>query len=239
MISNASPGKFITIEGVDAVGKSTLITNLKEYFAEKKINTVYTQEPGGTEIATQLRSILLGSTSEQLQPFSELLLIVAARIQHNTNLIKPNLERNKWVVSDRYFDSTFAYQGYGRGIDAEQIEELHSNSDMLIPDLTLLLHNQADTNSQRSSDRNWNEVGSDVVTSRTMPLPASKANQLELGFIDRFENESMRFKERVTAGFLARAEEFPERIFTIDAAQTIEDVFNAAVEQIEQLHGSA
>ncbi|QIV95524.1 thymidylate kinase [Allofrancisella inopinata] len=121
-------GKFLVIEGLDGAGKSTAIQFIQNFFAEKKIQAIYTREPGGTKIAEELRNLVLHNKyDEEIHSDAELLMIYAGRVQHYRNLILPALERGVNVVSDRFYWSSFAYQGGGRGLDLAKIEALNSN----------------------------------------------------------------------------------------------------------------
>ena len=114
---------FITLEGTEGVGKSTLISSLKKYFTEKEIDFIFTKEPGGTREGNEIRNILL-DRSMKLEPYAETLLLLADRAQHVKKIIKPALEKNKNIFSDRYIDSTYAYQGAGRGISQDDLDNL-------------------------------------------------------------------------------------------------------------------
>ena len=132
--------RFITFEGTEGTGKTTQIQLLKEYLEVKKVPTIVTREPGGTELAEQVRDILLHSNDLSISGKAELLLVFAARAQHLNELIRPALERGDWVLCDRFTDATWAYQGGGRGLPSEDIATLERlvHGD-LQPDLTLLL----------------------------------------------------------------------------------------------------
>ncbi|QIV95017.1 dTMP kinase [Allofrancisella frigidaquae] len=121
-------GKFLVIEGLDGAGKSTAMQFIQNFFAEKKIQAIYTREPGGTKVAEELRNLVLHNKyNEEIHSDAELLMIYAARVQHYRNLILPALERGVNVVSDRFYWSSLAYQGGGRGLDLAKIEALNSN----------------------------------------------------------------------------------------------------------------
>ncbi|HLB57073.1 MAG TPA: dTMP kinase [Coxiellaceae bacterium] len=186
---------LITLEGCEGVGKSTALTFIQKYFSEKKIECVFTREPGGTKIGEAIREILLHNTSENIFPDTELLLMFAARAQHIAQIIKPALSAGKTVVSDRFTDASFAYQGGGRKIPAERIQIL---SDFvqgnLQPDLTLLLDAPV-------------EIGLSRMQSR--------------GKKDRIEQESIDFFNRVRNTYLNRAKQFPERFVIIDASGSL------------------
>src|SRR5262249_27737046 len=139
LMNHQYPGKFITLEGIEGVGKSTHLDYIKNYFIERGISVITTREPGGGLIAERIRAIFLEKLPEKIVPDTELLLLFAGRAQHLATVIIPALEEGKWVVCDRFTDASYAYQGGGRHIPAERIATLetwvHGN---LQPDLTLL-----------------------------------------------------------------------------------------------------
>ncbi len=195
-------GKFITLEGTEGAGKSTALKFVCEFLQNAGCEVVTTREPGGTEIAEEIRKVLLHTTTnERMQPATELLLMFAGRAQHIAALIEPALAAGKWVVSDRYVDASYAYQGAGRGIDAQRIAEV----DKIVvgknyPDLTLLLDIPAEKGFARAVKRNAER--------------------------DRIEQEKIDFFERVRNEYLARAKADPARIKVIDASLMLEQVQN-------------
>ncbi len=136
------PGRFLTIEGIEGVGKSTQVARLSEGFNERGIAHVVTREPGGTPLAERIREMVLldSAGGESMPPTAELLLMFAARAVHLTNFVEPNLRAGRWVVCDRFIDATYAYQGGGRRLNVEHIRQLET---MVVgarrPDLTVLL----------------------------------------------------------------------------------------------------
>ena len=191
-------GKFITIEGVEGVGKSTNIEHLQKLLQECGIKFIVTREPGGTLLGEKIRELLLSITDESLDAKAELLLVFAARAQHVEKVIKPALAAGTWVLCDRFTDATFAYQGAGRGLDASVISDLQQTvQGELRPDLTLILDLEPALGMQRAVQR---------------------------GALDRFEQEQIDFFERVRAGYLAIASNEPGRCAVIDAAQPLEAV---------------
>lgn len=192
-------GKFITVEGVEGAGKSTIINFIKKFFADKNIPCVFTHETGGTEIAEHIRNILHSHHHEKMHPDTELLLAFASRAQHLNQLILPTINSGKWVLSDRFTDSTYAYQGAGRGIATKKIALLEKlvQGDFR-PDLTLLL---------------------DIDPLVGMARKNSKAD-----ILDRFEVEEIEFFQRVRECYLELALNNPQRFRIIDAAKTINDV---------------
>ena len=193
-----SVAKFITIEGMEGAGKSTNLDYACDFFAQRNINFVVTREPGGTEVAELIRDLLLAHHNEAIAPLTELLLIFAARAQHLETVIKPALASGQWVISDRFTDASFAYQGGGRMLDLNRISEL---ADWVLgdfkPDLTLLLDVSVEIGMQRIEAR------------------AAK---------DRIELEERAFFERVRSVFISRSESFPERIKLIDASGSVNDI---------------
>jgi dTMP kinase len=195
-----STGKFITIEGSEGAGKSTAIRYLHELFAELKKEVVFTREPGGTGIAEEIRNVLLFPTSnEKMCAETELLLMFAGRAQHLNHVILPALQAGKWVVSDRYVDASYAYQGGGRQLSMQAIQTLDS---LVVgkhyPDITLLL-----------------DVPVDIGLARTEKRSGGK---------DRIEQEKQAFFERVRQVYLERAKLDPARIKVIDASASVTDV---------------
>jgi len=192
------PGKFVTVEGSEGVGKSTNIGFIKDVLESSGKEIVLTREPGGTAPGERIRDILLDNKINTMSDDTELLLMFAARAQHLAEVIKPALEQGKWVICDRFTDATYAYQGGGRGIDTSRIATLENwvQGD-LRPDLTILL------------DINVNE-GLERAGQRSEP--------------DRFELEKQAFFERVRNAYLKMAKDNPERFRTIDAGKPLNDV---------------
>jgi len=191
-------GKFITVEGVEGAGKSTNLKVIEEFLAENHIDLVSTREPCGTLYGEQMRELLLAHVDEQLDANAELLLIFAARAQHLAQKIIPALERGDWVLSDRFTDATYAYQGAGRDLGVNRVAVLENFvQGELRPDLTLILDLPIEVGMQRVDER---------------------------GERDRFESEKRQFFEKVRASYLSRAEAMPERYTLIDTSQTREAV---------------
>lgn len=194
------PGRFITLEGGEGAGKSTNLSFVRDYLQSRNISVVTTREPGGTPMAERIRALLLaGDEQDPLDDLAELLLVFAARAQHLAQVIRPALARGEWVISDRFTDATFAYQGSARGIASERIAMLEQFVQQgLAPDLTL-----------------WLDM---PVTCAADRLAARGGER------DRFERERSDFFERVRQGYRARAGQDPERMVPVDAAQPLEQV---------------
>lgn len=202
-------GGFITLEGGEGVGKSTSLLFIAELLKKKGISVVTTREPGGTDLAEKIRTLLLENREETVSEQAELLLMFAARAQHIYHVIQPALLKGCWVLCDRFTDATYAYQGGGRSMDRQMIEWLAGKvQGVLTPDLTLLLDAPISVGMERASKR---------------------------GNFDRFESEKISFFERIRVAYLQRADEYPQRIKVINANQTLDQVQNEIGFQIEKL----
>ncbi len=188
---NTKKSKFITVEGIEGVGKSTCLKYICNFLQEQQIQFVQTREPGGTVIAESIRHVMLDHYSESMSHDTELLLAFAGRAQHLETVIRPTLQSNQWVVCDRFTDATYAYQGGGRGIPKERIKSIENwvHPD-LQPDLTLLLFAPVNVALERAKGR---------------------------GALDRIELEKSVFFEKVQAAYLQLAKENPHRFRTVDA----------------------
>jgi dTMP kinase len=191
--------KFLTIEGIEGVGKSTAVKFIQQYLTQHNQQFIVTREPGGTVIAEQIRHILLTpNTEERMTIDTELLLMFASRAQHIAHVILPALQAKKWVVSDRFVDATYAYQGGGREMQMAQINQLDQ----------------------------W--IVGQVQPRRTILLDAPAAIGLarakHRGPQDRIEQEKVDFFERVRAVYLERAAKFSHRFIIVDATQSLEQV---------------
>lgn len=186
-------GRFITFEGGEGAGKSTMIERTQRWLTERGHRVVTTREPGGTDLSEKIRDIVLNRENTGLCPIAELLLVFASRAQHLHELIRPALDRGETVLCDRFTDASWAYQGGGRGLSADMIATLENavHGD-LQPDLTILLDLPVETGLQRMSNR---------------------------GNADRIEQESRAFFERVRQTYLNRASAEPGRFVVIDASQ--------------------
>jgi dTMP kinase len=193
-------GFFITLEGGEGVGKSTNLTFLKDFLVEKGVDVVLTREPGGTRLGEDIRELLLRIRDEPVHALAELLLMFAARAQHIDEVIEPSLKSGKWVLCDRFTDATYAYQCGGRGVHhgtISQLEDLVQNA--LRPDFTLLLDMAVDTGLSRARSR---------------------------GDLDRFEQETIEFFERVRSNYLQQAQDNIARYRVIDASLSLATVQN-------------
>jgi dTMP kinase len=200
-------GLFITFEGIEGCGKSSQVALLKETLVAHGRRVIVTREPGGTRIAELVRRVLLDATNAEMTPATELLLYAAARAQHVDELIRPALESGADVISDRFADSTTAYQGAGRQLDNDTLAEIHRLATRgTWPDVTLVLD---------------------------LPVEEGLARARTVGEPDRIEKESVEFHRRVRDGFLRIAAQEPERVHVIDAMQPVEAVA-AAVWRVVQ-----
>jgi dTMP kinase len=206
----SAAGRFVTMEGIEGVGKTTQVTRLSEALNKLGIAHVVTREPGGTPLAESIREVVLTAREETLPPTAELLLMFAARAVHLANHVEPNLRAGRWVICDRFTDATYAYQGGGRQLRMDAIGELESMvQGTLRPHLTLLLDAPVENALARARRRN---AGSPE---------------------DRFERERSEFFERVRSVYRARAAAEPERIAIIDATRSIDEVGARILEQLK------
>jgi len=186
---------FISFEGIDKSGKSTQISLFVDYLKEKKYQVLPTCEPGGTRLGKEIERILLGSSVGQIGDKAELFLYLADRSEHVKKVVKPALEKDKIVISDRFADASIAYQGYGRGLDIPWIEKLNKKAAQGIsPELTFLLDIDPELAKKRSKEK------------------------------DRIENEEIVFHQRVRQGYLEIARLHPNRVKIINGQESIEDI---------------
>lgn len=198
---------FISFEGTEGVGKSTLIQSLADYLQQQGNDVVLTREPGGTALAEQIRQLLLSSQHEAMSESCELLLIFAARAQHIAQVIQPALQAGQWVLSDRFVDASFAYQGGGRGLNVDTIELLRQQFVPVMPQLTFWLDAPVELGMQRARKR---------------------------GTLDRFEQEKLEFFQKVRACYQSRASAEPARFIKLDASQTPGQILAQAIERLKQ-----
>jgi dTMP kinase len=191
------PGIFVTFEGIEGVGKTTNLRYLAEYLHQHNVPILITREPGGTPLADDIRHFLLAEHDEPVEPETELLLMFAARVQHLKRVIVPALEAGKLVLCDRFTDTTYAYQGAGRGIPIEKIATLESWAQgSLRPDVTILFDAPV-------------EVALNRINARKK---------------DRFEKEAREFFVRARNAYLDMAKEQSERFKIVNAAQSVGEV---------------
>ena len=204
-------GRFITLEGIEGAGKSTVARIVCDWLKARGITACLTREPGGTPLAERVRQVVLERGNEQLSPVTETLLMFSARGIHLENLIRPALARGEWVVCDRFTDATRAYQGAGRGVSSELIKTLAEVvQDGLQPDCTLLLD-------------------------LPVPVGLARARQRSGVDADRFEAEAQAFFEKVRAAYLVLAAMEPHRIRIIDAAVALPEVERQVIAVLERL----
>ena len=190
-------GKFITFEGIDGAGKSTHLAWAADLLRGRGVSVVVTREPGGTTLGENLREILLNG-DQRIHPETEALMMFSARRQHLEEVIRPALQRGDWVLCDRFTDASFAYQGGGRGVQKQKLEELERwvHPD-LQPDLTLLF-----------------DVSAELGQSRVERIKSP----------DRFEREDVGFFSRVRNAYLERLKQWPKRMVGIDGSKSVADI---------------
>jgi dTMP kinase len=204
------PGRFLSVEGIEGVGKSTQVARLSAALSERGIAHVVTREPGGTPLAERIREIVLTVRDESLPPTAELLLMFAARAVHLANHVEPSLRAGRWVICDRFIDATYAYQGGGRRLSLDHIRQLQTMvQGARLPDLTVLLDAPVKQALERAHQRNAGAAA------------------------DRFESERAEFFERVRDAYRARAAAEPNRIAVIDASQSIDGVARQVLQLLE------
>ena len=199
-------GKFITLEGIEGSGKSTSIEDIANTLDQRSIDYILTKEPGSGSLGKELRSLLL-SNDNKISGEVELLLMMADRKNHLESLVIPNLDSGNWVISDRYLDSTYAYQGGGRKMDFTLIDELSNSLNLPVPDLTLLF---------------------DLPVEIALERAKQRAN------LDRFEKEPTDFHNRIRKVYKSRAVEDPKRIKIIDSSVSFQEVKDQVVYIVSQ-----
>ncbi|MDL0437285.1 MULTISPECIES: dTMP kinase [unclassified Niallia] len=204
-------GIFITMEGPEGAGKTTILEMLYKHYKDKGIKIVKTREPGGIRIAEKIREIILNPDHTEMDGKTEALLYAAARRQHLVEKVIPALAEGSIVLSDRFIDSSLAYQGYARGIGIEEIWKINEFAiGGVMPDLTLYF-----------------DLDPELGLARI-----NKSNERE---INRLDLEQLDFHKRVQAGYYKVIEKFPERLHKLEASQSIEDVFEQAQQAINQV----
>ncbi|MNR82530.1 Thymidylate kinase [compost metagenome] len=197
---------FISFEGTEGVGKTTLIRKIYEHLEQQGQQVVLTREPGGTPMAEQIRSLLLSVNHEEsMSNDTELLLMYAARAQHLQQVIVPALTEHKTVLCDRFTDASFAYQCAGRGLSQSKLQLLNESFVSHMPNITFWLDAPIETGMSRARER---------------------------GALDRFEQEKVTFFEKVRAGYQQLWEQYPERVKRLDATQSPEQVFVQALQYL-------
>ncbi|MDC7714560.1 dTMP kinase [Vogesella sp. LYT5W] len=207
-----SRARFITLEGLDGAGKTTHLAFIRDWLAAANVDTVFTREPGGTPLGEKLRELLLDVDTEATLD-TETLLMFASRQELLSSIIRPALAMGRWVVSDRFTDATFAYQGGGRGVPAKRIAQLEEWVQQgLQPDLTILLD---------------------------VPLQVSQQRLSQTRLPDRFEREREDFHQRVRDSYLARAAAYPQRFFVVDASGDLATIQQQLAGRLAELKAQA
>lgn len=203
-------GKFISLEGSDGSGKSTQLQKIKDYFINKNIEAYYTREPGGTDISEKIRDLLLDKDNKSMDYITEMLLYSASRRQHISEIILPKLNDGITIVSDRFFHSSIAYQGYGRNLLNETLAVNDIVTDGLVPDLTIYLHLPIENSIKRKTNEENHEL-------------------------DRMELENIEYFERVYNGFNEIYKNDKYNILRIDATKSIDEVFAEIEKTLDKL----
>jgi dTMP kinase len=207
-------GIFVTFEGIEGSGKSTQVQLASGWLMLRNLPHLVTREPGDHSIGNDIRRILLSETTASLHPFAEALLYLADRFQHINEVIRPQLDAGKFVLCDRYHDSTVAYQGYGRGLSLKWIESIWAGSaQALVPDVTILLDLNPEVGLKRSMEK----------------LHARGLDE------SRFEQESLEFHTRVREGFLEIAKQDPKRFRIVDASLQPEKINQIIIEHLSKV----
>lgn len=214
-------GVFITLEGGEGTGKSTQAKLLQQALSSAGVDVITTREPGGTEQAEKIRHLLLQRDSGSFDPLTEALLLFAARREHIVNKIMPALMQGQWVISDRFADSSRAFQGYGMGLPLEVIEYLYKLVAIhLKPDLTFIF-----------------DMDPEVGLKRSLKHLAATENKAE-STEDRYERMGLPFHQRLRQGFLEIARQDPGRCVIIDAAQDIHSIHKQLLQEIGKRFGA-
>ena len=223
MPARKTRGKFVTIEGLDGCGKSTQLKKLATVLRADGIEVVETREPGGTLVGEKIRAVLLDSRTFGLSPRAELALMFGARAQHVDEVILPALAAGKWVLCDRFTDSTEAYQGGGRKLGSAPVLTLHKLlCHGLQPDLTILMLSEVEASVARARQRN--------LARKPSIAPAAESQPDE----NRFEQESRAFFRRVSSAYKAIAKREPRRVFAVDARRAPEVVHGEIVAAVRK-----
>jgi len=202
-------GLFISVEGTDGAGKSTQIDMLLAHLKAKGVDVIYTREPGGTYISEKIRNIILDTDNEGMTGECEALLYAASRAQHVREKIVPALKAGKMVICDRYVDSSIVYQGVARGLGIDEVRAINDFAiGGVMPDITLFFD---------------------------LTVEESVKRKKNMGSLDRIEKESFDFHKKIYEGYVALAENDPERIKRIDASKSVEEVHAQVLKVLEGL----
>jgi dTMP kinase len=202
---------FISFEGIEGSGKSTQIDLLESHLKELGYKVAKLREPGGTLMGEKIRDIFLQDTSEKVDPITEAFLLYASRKHLDQNFLREKINQGYIVIADRYSDATVAYQCFGKGLEKDFIDLIHNSSNLLTPDLTFYMDISAEMSRERISDRE----------------------------MDRMESESVEFFDRVRQGYLQIASENPERVISLDANKSINELKDEiATKTTEKLNAS-
>jgi dTMP kinase len=202
---------FISFEGIEGSGKSTQIDLLESHLKELGYKVAKLREPGGTLMGEKIRDIFLQDTSEKVDPITEAFLLYASRKHLDQNFLREKINQGYIVIADRYSDATVAYQCFGKGLEKDFIDLIHNSSNLLTPDLTFYMDISAEMSKERISDRE----------------------------MDRMESESVEFFDRVRQGYLQIASENPERVISLDANKSINELKDEiATKTTEKLNAS-
>lgn len=204
-------GMFITVEGPEGAGKTTIINMLANRLEAEVYQVLQTREPGGIEIAEQIRGVILDKNNTKMDPRTEALLYAAARRQHLVEKVKPALEKGYVILCDRFIDSSLAYQGYARGLGIEEVFSINSFAiEGMMPKLTLYFDIEPEAGLERINQHKGREV-----------------NRLDL--------EKLDFHHKVREGYLQLLELYPDRIYKIDASRPVEDVYKQAEAKLKEV----
>ncbi|MCX7747342.1 MAG: dTMP kinase [Clostridia bacterium] len=202
-------GIFITVEGTDGSGKTTQIKLMSEYLKEKGFQVIVTREPGGTEIGEKIRSVILDPENTRMGENTELMLYAACRAQLVSEVIKPELEKGNIIICDRFIDSSYAYQGAGRGIDLNLVTDINRVAlDGITPDITFFF-----------------DISPKVALLRRVAATGA----------DRIEKEEMDFHMRVYSGYKKLATLYPERIKSVESTRCMDEIFNELKEYLDEI----
>lgn len=209
IISVMNAGKFITFEGPDGSGKTTVSKAVVKKLSEEGYSLIYTREPGGSEIAEQIRNVILDPQNTLMDARTEALLYAASRRQHLVEIVKPAMAQGITVISDRFIDSSLAYQGIARGIGIDPVYEINAFAiDDCMPDKTIYLDVSAEEGLKRIADR---------------------------VFLDRMDKESVSFHQKVREGYMQILAKYPERIIRVDAARDLDVVVEEACRLVREI----